>query len=108
MSGSLGYSPMMFTAFEEHETRFAQELSRRVPAKICAALSRCPGTSTFSTRAGFAMCWAPSNTNAHSVSGDFAHKHQFMKASCSRHATEQHTSQTRTIRASAFYPFNVY
>jgi hypothetical protein len=43
MSGSLGYSPMMFTAFEEHETRFAQELSRRVPAKVCAdivAMSR--------------------------------------------------------------------
>src|SRR5262249_33143127 len=30
-------------------------------------LSRCPGTSTFSTRAGFVMCWAPSNTNAHRV-----------------------------------------
>ena len=75
------------------------------------------------------MCWAPSNTNAHTVidtlspgiarlvarislnevvPGDFAHKHHFMKVSCSRHATEQHTSQTRTIRASAFYPFNVY
>src|SRR5262245_35952016 len=34
MSGSLGYSPMMFTAFEERETRFAQEFSRRVRAKV--------------------------------------------------------------------------
>jgi hypothetical protein len=30
---------MMFTAFEEHETRFAQELSRRVAAKVCADIA---------------------------------------------------------------------
>src|ERR1700704_4705877 len=56
------------------------------------------------TRAGFAMCWAPSNTNAHSVSGDFAHKHHFMKVSFSRHAIEQRSLQTRTTRASALLP----
>jgi hypothetical protein len=39
MSGSVGYSPMMFTAFKGQETRFAQELSRRVPAKVCADIA---------------------------------------------------------------------
>src|SRR5215470_15472291 len=31
-----------------------------------------------------------------------------MKASCNRHVAEQRTSQTRTTRASAFYPFTLY
>ena len=33
-----GLLTMMFTAFEEHETRFARELSRRVPAKVRAGI----------------------------------------------------------------------
>src|SRR5262245_35747614 len=62
---------------------------------------------TLSTPATAAVLHSADRTARHIArnAAHFARAHRFMKVSCNRHVAEQRTSQTRTTRASAFYPF---